>query len=92
LLDCRISCQSAALKLSLTATTTTHEDVMIGNAMRAVAVAAAVTFFGFAALAKTASYDGAWHMQLVTTSGHCGVINIGMAVKSGNISATSGKS
>ena len=30
-------------------------------------------------------------MVLVTTNGHCGVINIGMAVNGGHISATSGK-
>ena len=64
---------------------------MIGNALRAVALAAAVSLLGFAALAKGAPYDGSWRMQLVTTSGHCGVINMGMAVASGHISATSGK-
>ena len=30
-------------------------------------------------------------MVLVTTNGHCGVINIGMAVNGGHIAATSGK-
>ena len=30
-------------------------------------------------------------MVLVTTSGHCGVINMGMAVSGGHISVTSGK-
>jgi hypothetical protein len=64
---------------------------MIGNALRAVALSAAITLVSFAASAKPAPYDGSWHMQLVTTSGHCGVINIGMAVKAGHISATSGK-
>ena len=33
----------------------------------------------------------AGHMVLVTTSGHCGTIKMGMAVKGGHISATSGK-
>jgi hypothetical protein len=61
---------------------------MIANRM---ALSAAVTLFSVAALAKPAPFDGAWNMVLVTTNGHCGVINIGMAVKSGNISATSGK-
>ncbi len=64
---------------------------MIANAMRAVALAGAFTLLSFAALAKTAPYDGSWTMQLVTTSGHCGVINMGMAVTGGHISATSGK-
>ena len=45
----------------------------------------------FAALAKPAPFDGSWNMVLVTTNGHCGVINIGMAVNGGHISATSGK-
>ena len=64
---------------------------MIGNAMRAVALTAAFSLLSFAALAKAAPYDGSWHMQLVTTSGHCGVIKIGMAVAGGHISATKGK-
>ena len=41
--------------------------------------------------AAAAPFDGAWHMALVTTSGHCGVIKIGMAVNRGRISATSGR-
>jgi hypothetical protein len=64
---------------------------MIGNAMRAVALLAAFTLLSFAALAKAAPYDGSWTMVLVTTSGHCGTIKMGMAVKGGLISATSGK-
>jgi hypothetical protein len=64
---------------------------MIGNRIGAVAVAAAFTLLPFAAPAKAAPYDGAWNMVLVTTSGHCGVIKIGMAVKGGHISATKGK-
>ena len=38
-----------------------------------------------------APFDGSWNMALVTTSGHCGVIKIGMAVNRGHISATSGR-
>ena len=64
---------------------------MIGNALRAVAPAAAFATISFAALAKAAPYDGSWTMVLVTTSGHCGTIKMGMAVKGGHISATSGK-
>lgn len=64
---------------------------MIGNAMRAVALSAAFTLLAFAALAKAAPYNGSWNMVLVTTSGHCGVIKIGMAVNGGHISATKGK-
>jgi hypothetical protein len=64
---------------------------MIGNRICAVALAAAFTLLSFAALAKTAPYDGSWTMVLVTTSGHCGVIKIGVAVNGGHISATKGK-
>ena len=64
---------------------------MIGTNMRAVALAAAFATLSFAALAKAAPFDGSWTMALVTTSGHCGVIKMGMAVKGGHISATSGK-
>ena len=73
-----------------------HEDFtrmrtfMIGNRLYAVALAAAVALLGSAALAK-APYDGSWTMVLATTSGHCGTIKMGMAVKGGHISATSGK-
>jgi hypothetical protein len=64
---------------------------MTDNRICALALSAAVTLLSFAALAKPAPFDGAWTMVLVTTSGHCGVIKIGMAVTGGKISATSGK-
>jgi hypothetical protein len=64
---------------------------MTGNRLCAAAVAATVTLVSFAALAKTAPYDGSWNMVLTTTNGHCGVIKMGMAVNGGHISATSGR-
>ena len=64
---------------------------MIGNRKCAVALAAVFTLSSFAALAKSAPFDGSWNMVLMTTNGHCGVINMGMAVNGGHISATSGK-
>jgi hypothetical protein len=64
---------------------------MIGNRICAVALAAVFTLSSFAAFAKSAPFDGSWSMVLQTTSGHCGVIKIGMAVSGGHISATSGK-
>ena len=64
---------------------------MFGHRMRAVALSTAFILLSFAALANAAPFDGSWHMQLVTTSGHCGVIDMGMAVTGGHISATSGK-
>jgi len=64
---------------------------MIGNRLRAFAVTTAFALLSFAVPATASPYDGSWHMVLVTTNGHCGVINIGMAVNGGHISATSGR-
>jgi hypothetical protein len=64
---------------------------MIGNRMRAFALATAFVTLAFAAPALAAPFDGSWKMVLTTTNGHCGIINIGVAVTGGHISATSGK-
>ena len=64
---------------------------MIGNRLCAFALATAFAILCFVAPATASQYDGSWNMVLVTTNGHCGVINIGMAVNGGHISATSGK-
>src|SRR5262245_25779727 len=64
---------------------------MIGNQMRAVALATVFASVCLAGPAFAAKYDGSWSMVLTTTSGHCGVINIGVAVNAGHISATSGR-
>ena len=64
---------------------------MISNLMSAFALSAAIATLCFAAPAKAAKFDGNWNMVLVTTNGHCGVINMGMAVNGGHISATSGE-
>ena len=64
---------------------------MIGNRKCAVALAAVFTLSSFAALTKPAPFDGSRKMVLTTTNGHCGEINMGMAVNGGHISATSGK-
>lgn len=66
---------------------------MIGNRICAFAfLAASATLCALPpAVAAPTPYDGSWSMVLVTTSGHCGNIKIGMAVKGGQISATSGK-
>ena len=63
---------------------------MISNRMSAFALSAAIATLCFAAPATAAKFDGNWNMVLVTTNGHCGVINMGMAVNGGRISATSG--
>jgi hypothetical protein len=64
---------------------------MIGNRMHAFALSAALATFCFAAPATASPFDGSWKMQLVTTDGHCGVINIGVAIDGGHIAATSGR-
>ena len=64
---------------------------MIGNRLCAVAMAASLAILCFARPAIAAKFDGSWKMVLTTTNGHCGIINIGVAVTGGQISATSGK-
>jgi len=64
---------------------------MIGNRMYAFALSTAFAIIAFTPPAAAAPFDGSWNMALVTTSGHCGVIKIGVAVNGGHISATSGR-
>ncbi len=64
---------------------------MIGNRICAFALSAAFAILCSALPAIAAPFDGSWKMVLMTTNGHCGVINIGVAVNGGHISATSGK-
>lgn len=66
---------------------------MTGNRICAFAFLTAFALLHAAPAPAVAAtvYDGSWSMVLVTTSGHCGNIKIGMAVKGGHISATSGK-
>jgi hypothetical protein len=62
---------------------------MISNRMGAIALSAAFAIICFAAPA-IAAHDGNWLMVAVTTSGHCGKINIGLGIKSGRIYSTGG--
>ena len=64
---------------------------MIGNRMCAFALSTAFAVIASVPPAAAAPFDGSWNMALVTTSGHCGVIKIGVAVNGGHISATSGR-
>ena len=64
---------------------------MIRNRMRAFVLSTAFAILSFTVPATASPFDGSWRMVLVTTNGHCGVINIGVAINSGHISATSGK-
>ena len=64
---------------------------MIGNRICAVALAAAFALLCSAPPVNAAPFDGSWDMSLVTTDGHCGIINVGLAIRGGKISSTSGK-
>ena len=64
---------------------------MIGNRICAFALLAAFAIVCFAPPANAAQFDGSWSMFLVTTSGHCGTIKVGLAISGGRISSTSGK-
>jgi hypothetical protein len=63
---------------------------MTGKRICAFALSTAFTIIASVPPAAAAPFDGSWNMALVTTSGHCGVIKIGMAVN-GQVSATSGR-
>jgi len=63
---------------------------MIANRMCVLALSTAVATLAFAAPALASPFDGSWNMVLTTTNGHCGIINIGVAIDGGHISATGG--
>ena len=58
---------------------------------RAFALTAAFAMLWVAQAAYAAPFDGNWKMIAVTTDGHCGQIRIGLAIRQGQISSTSGK-
>ncbi len=62
---------------------------MIGKCAFALTTAFAILWF--APPANAAPVDGTWSMIAVTTDGHCGQIEIGLAIDRGRISSTSGK-
>lgn len=62
---------------------------MIGH-IRAFALAAAAAFICSPLPASAASYDGDWDMLVVTTSGHCGKIRVGLEIDRGRMYSTSG--
>jgi hypothetical protein len=71
----------------------THGSIMTGIRFTAFASLAALAFLSFASFAPpalAAPFDGSWSMLVVTTSGHCGRIKVGLAVHGGRISSTSG--
>ena len=60
---------------------------MIANRISALALSTAFAVICSAPPA-IAAHDGNWLMVAVTTSGHCGQINIGLGIKSGRIYST----
>jgi hypothetical protein len=68
----------------------TQEDSMSANRIAAYALSAAFATACFMPPAFAAPFDGAWRMHVVTTSGHCGKFNVGLAITRGRISSTSG--
>jgi hypothetical protein len=70
--------------------TTRMRTSMIGNRICAVALSAAFAILSFAPSAIAASFDGTWSMLVVTTSGHCGKIPVGLGISHGRIYSTSG--
>jgi hypothetical protein len=63
---------------------------MTANRLCAAALAAAFAILHSAPAAIAASFDGSWKMLVVTTSGHCGKIPVGLGISHGRIQSTSG--
>lgn len=63
---------------------------MIGNRMCAFALSTAFAIICSAPPAIAAPFDGNWSMVAMTTSGHCGIIKVGLAISGGRISSTRG--
>ena len=63
---------------------------MISHRMHAAALTAAFAIVCFAASAIAERFDGDWSMVAQTTRGHCGTIELGLAVRGGRIYSTSG--
>ena len=64
---------------------------MIGNRIRALALSTAFAIIFLAPPANAAPFDGTWNMLVVTTSGHCGRIPIGLGISHGRIFSTGGR-
>jgi hypothetical protein len=64
---------------------------MIGNRIRVFALSTAFAIICLAPPANAAPFDGTWNMLVVTTSGHCGRIPIGLGISHGRIFSTGGR-
>lgn len=60
------------------------------NRARVIALVIAAATLATAGPASAAKFDGKWGMVAQTTRGHCGVINVGLAISRGRIQSTGG--
>src|SRR5262245_23337946 len=60
-------------------------ESMLGNRIRAVALAAASATVSFTSSAIASPFDGNWSVVAQTTQGHCGSIQFGLAIDHGRI-------
>jgi hypothetical protein len=63
---------------------------MIGNRMCTIALTAASAIICSAPPASATRFDGNWSLVAETTRGHCGSIDLGLAISRGRIYSTSG--
>lgn len=63
---------------------------MVVNRNCCLALAATSAVFCSALPASAARFDGYWNMHVETTRGHCGPVEIGLAISRGRIFSTSG--
>jgi hypothetical protein len=63
---------------------------MFGNRRRIIALSAAVATICSAPPVIAAKSDGSWTMVAQTTRGHCGTIEVGLAISGGRIHSTGG--
>ena len=64
---------------------------MIGNRICAIALTAASAIYS-ASTAIAAPFDGNWSLVAQTTHGHCGSIQVGLAISGGRIYSSGGSS
>jgi hypothetical protein len=63
---------------------------MIGSRMHTIVLSAASAIVCSAPPAIAAKFDGNWRMVAETTRGHCGTIEVGLAVSRGRLYSTGG--
>src|SRR5262249_15931436 len=64
--------------------------LVIGNRISTITLTVASTIIWSVPPASAARVDGKWSFVAETTSGHCGTIELDVAIRGGRISATSG--